>query len=145
MCYIISINLNVQEKLYISETEFLKRHLLEVILVVYTVYSLTGRSKSEDKRACKNTDGKTLTGPLSLLKTACSRLFCNHELLCMHLQAKSKRQEKLCCVRGCLHGVRKILVPGRSQRADHPSTIRFLYSVYMQRDVLLPSTRIFLH
>ena len=30
----------------------------------------------------------------------------------MHLQAKSKRQEKLCCVRGCLHGVRKILVPG---------------------------------
>ena len=38
-----------------------------------------------------------------------------------------------------------MLVPGRSyKKADHPSTICFLYSVYMQRVVLVPSARIFL-
>jgi len=35
---------------------------------------------------------------------------------------------------------RKIL----TEKADHPSAIRFLYSVYMQNAVLGPSTRIFL-
>ena len=44
-------------------------------------------------------------------------------------------------IRGCLHGGRKILVPGRSQRADHLSAISFLYSVYMQRVVLVPSAQ----
>ena len=48
------------------------------------------------------------------------------------------------CLRGCLHGGRKILVPGRSQKADHPSAICFLYSVYMQRAVLVHSAGIFL-
>ena len=47
-------------------------------------------------------------------------------------------------LKGCLHEGRKILVPGRSQRADHPSAICFLYSVYMQRVVLVPNARIFL-
>ena len=47
-------------------------------------------------------------------------------------------------LRGCLHGGRKILELGRSQRADHPSAICFLYSVYMQVVVLGPSSRIFL-
>ena len=46
-------------------------------------------------------------------------------------------------LRGCLHGGRKILVTGRSQRADHPSAICILYSVYMQRVVIVPSARIF--
>ena len=32
----------------------------------------------------------------------------------------------------------------RSQKADHPSAICFLYSVYMQNVVLVPSARIFL-
>ena len=45
--------------------------------------------------------------------------------------------------RGCLHGGRKILAPGRSQKADHPSAICFLYSVHMQRVVLVPSARTF--
>ena len=49
-------------------------------------------------------------------------------------------------LKGCLHEGRKILVPGRSQRADHPRAIMicFLYSDYTQRVVLVPSTRIFL-
>ena len=47
-------------------------------------------------------------------------------------------------LRGCLHGGRKILALGRPQRADHPSAICFLYSVYMQKVVLGPSARIFL-
>ena len=33
---------------------------------------------------------------------------------------------------------------GRSWKADHPSAISFLYSVYMQEVVLGPSARIFL-
>ena len=33
---------------------------------------------------------------------------------------------------------------GRSQKADHSSAICFLYSVYMQRVVIVPSARIFL-
>ena len=44
-------------------------------------------------------------------------------------------------IRACLHGGRKILVPGRSQRADHLRAISFLYSVYMQRVVLVPSAQ----
>ena len=47
-------------------------------------------------------------------------------------------------VRGFLHGGRKILALGRSWKADHPSAICFLYSVYMQKVVLGPSARIFL-
>ena len=49
-------------------------------------------------------------------------------------------------LKGCLHEGRKILVLGRSQRADHPSALMmcFLYSDYTQRVVLVPSTRIFL-
>ena len=47
--------------------------------------------------------------------------------------------------RGWLHGGRNILAPRRSKKADHPSAIvTFLYSVYMQKVVLFPSTRIFL-
>ena len=45
---------------------------------------------------------------------------------------------------GCLHGGRKILELGRSQKADHPSAICFLYLVYMQEVVLGSSSRIFL-
>ena len=33
---------------------------------------------------------------------------------------------------------------GRSYKADHPSAICFLYSVYMQNVVLGPSAKIFL-
>ena len=44
----------------------------------------------------------------------------------------------------CLHGGRKIVPPRRSWKADHPGTICFLYSVYMQKDLLIPSARIFL-
>ena len=44
----------------------------------------------------------------------------------------------------CLHGGRKIVAPRRSWKADHPGTICFLYSVYMQKDLLIPSARIFL-
>ena len=47
-------------------------------------------------------------------------------------------------LRGCLHEGRKILVPGRSQKADHPSAICFMYSVYVQRVVLVPTAGIFL-
>ena len=47
-------------------------------------------------------------------------------------------------LRGCLREGRKILVPGRSQKADHPSAICVLYSVYMQRVVLVPRAGIFL-
>ena len=38
--------------------------------------------------------------------------------------------------RGCLNTGTKI------QKADHPGAIFFLYSVYMQRVVLVPSSRI---
>ena len=38
-------------------------------------------------------------------------------------------------------GKRNILAPGRSQKADHPSAICFLYSVYMQKVVLGSSAR----
>ena len=54
---------------------------------------------------------------------------------------------KICLIfRGCLRGGRKILAPGRSQKADHPSAICFLRSVYMQRPrvVLVPRAMIFL-
>ena len=47
-------------------------------------------------------------------------------------------------LRGCLHEGRKILVPGRSQKVDHPSAIYFMYSVYMQRVVLVRRAGIFL-
>ena len=40
-------------------------------------------------------------------------------------------------LRGCLHGGRKILALGRSQKADLPSAICFLYSVYMQARIFL--------
>ena len=36
------------------------------------------------------------------------------------------------------------MVGGRLQKADHPSTICFPYSVYMQKVVLGPSAEIFL-
>ena len=42
-----------------------------------------------------------------------------------------------------VHGGRKILAPGRSHKADHPSAICFLYSVYIRRVVLVPSARLF--
>ena len=45
--------------------------------------------------------------------------------------------------RGCLHGGRKFLASGKSQKAYHPSAIYFLYSVHMQRVVLVPRARIF--
>ena len=45
---------------------------------------------------------------------------------------------------GCFHGGRKILALGRSYKADLPSAICFLYSVYVQNVVLAPSARIFL-
>ena len=47
-------------------------------------------------------------------------------------------------LRGCLHGGRKIEAPGKSYKEDHPRTIFFLYSVYMQKVVPIPSTRVFL-
>ena len=47
-------------------------------------------------------------------------------------------------LRGCLHEGRKILVPGRSQKVDDPSAIYFMYSVYMQRVVLVRRAGIFL-
>ena len=52
---------------------------------------------------------------------------------------------KICLIfRGCLRGGRKILAPGRLQKADHPSAICFLRSVYMQRPrvVLVPRAMI---
>ena len=44
----------------------------------------------------------------------------------------------------CFHAGRKILAHGRPLKADHPRTICFLYSVYMQWVLLVPSARIFL-
>ena len=46
--------------------------------------------------------------------------------------------------RACFHAGRKILAQGRPLKADHPRTICFLYSVYMQWVLLVPSARIFL-
>ena len=38
-------------------------------------------------------------------------------------------------------GRRSILLPGRYKKVDHPSTMCFLYSIYMQRVVLVLSAR----
>ena len=52
---------------------------------------------------------------------------------------------KVTSLRGCFLGGMKILAPGRSQKSDHhPSATCFLNSVYMQRIILVPSTRKFL-
>ena len=48
-------------------------------------------------------------------------------------------------VRSSLHEERNILALGRSQKVHHPSPILFfLYSVYMQKVVLVPRARIFI-
>ena len=47
-------------------------------------------------------------------------------------------------VKGSLHEERNILAQGRSQKVHHPSAIFFLYSVYMQKVLLVPEARIFL-
>ena len=59
----------------------------------------------------------------------------------VHCTQTTPNDEYLC---RCLHGGRKIVAPRRSWKADHPSTKCFLYSVYTQKDVLIPSARIFL-
>ena len=55
-----------------------------------------------------------------------------------------REREKSNRFSGCLHRRRKIQSPGRSLKEDHPSVICFLYSVCMQKAVLIPSTRSFL-
>ena len=45
---------------------------------------------------------------------------------------------------GSIYEERNILAPGRSKQVHHPSALFFLYSVHVQKVVLVPKARIFL-